>query len=149
MKTGTGGKWMNHSFVRFLMVGVVNTLVGLGSIYLLLHGTGASYWVATFLGNAIGACVSYVLNRVFTFKSQSPVSGSIMRFIAVILACYVIAYYAAIRMAVWGIHALLPEYGQAADDAAVLIGTGLYTLLNYAGQRWLVFPPEKGVGSHL
>ncbi|MDN4526183.1 GtrA family protein [Fictibacillus fluitans] len=145
MKNETGGTWMNHSFVRFLMVGVINTLVGLGAIYFLLHGTDATYWVATFFGNTVGACVSYILNRVFTFKSKSPVKGSIIRFAAVILACYVIAYYAAIRWAEWSIHAILPEYGHVADDAAVLIGTGLYTVLNYAGQRWLVFTTEKSV----
>ncbi|MDP4103968.1 MAG: GtrA family protein [Bacillota bacterium] len=48
---------MNHSFVRFLLVGVVNTIVGLSSMYLFLHGFSFSYWVSTFLGYVIGACV--------------------------------------------------------------------------------------------
>ena len=83
---------MKYSFVRFIMVGVVNTVVGLSVMYLLLHALGQSYWIATFLGNSIGACVSFLLNRNFTFKSKDSVSKSAVRFIVVILGCYFISY---------------------------------------------------------
>ena len=61
---------MNFQFVRFLMVGVANTIVGLSVMYLLLHLAGLSYWTSTFLGNSVGAVVSFFLNRSFTFRSQ-------------------------------------------------------------------------------
>ncbi|SFD43586.1 Putative flippase GtrA (transmembrane translocase of bactoprenol-linked glucose) [Bacillus sp. OV194] len=137
---------MKHSFVRFLIVGVINTLVGLSVIYLLLHAANVSYWLATFLGNAAGACVSYVLNRMFTFKSTSPVAGSMIRFVIVILLCYFIAYYAGIRIADWAFSAILPLPKHFAKDAAVLIGTGLYTVLNYAGQKRFVFTESSSSG---
>src|SRR5947209_2726841 len=82
-----------HSFIRFLLVGVINTVVGLSAMYLFLHGFSLSYWASTFIGNIIGACVSYFLNRTFTFKSSTAVGKSMVRFTLVILACYVISYY--------------------------------------------------------
>src|SRR6476660_7448236 len=83
---------MNYTFVRFLLVGVANTIVGLSVMYLLLHVAGLSYWTSTFLGNSVGAVVSFFLNRSFTFRSQSSVSKSMIRFVAVILFCYFISY---------------------------------------------------------
>ncbi|MGG1574650.1 GtrA family protein [Fictibacillus sp. NRS-1165] len=137
---------MKHSFVRFLMVGVINTLVGLSVIYLLIHAAGATYWIATFLGNTVGACVSYVLNRMFTFKSSTPVAGSMIRFIIVILLCYCTAYYAGIQVVKWAFSAILPLPKEFAKDAAVLIGTGLYTVLNYGGQKRFVFNEKNSHG---
>ncbi|WP_066253809.1 GtrA family protein [Neobacillus drentensis] len=130
---------MRYSFVRFIMVGVVNTVVGLSVMYLLLHALGQSYWIATFLGNSIGACVSFLLNRNFTFKSKDSVSKSAVRFIVVILSCYFISYEIGRSFVDW----ILKNYEffspVVKTDISVLIGTCLYTLLNYFGQKRFVF----------
>ncbi|MDR7235813.1 GtrA family protein [Neobacillus drentensis] len=130
---------MKYSFVRFIMVGVVNTVVGLSVMYLLLHALGQSYWIATFLGNSIGACVSFLLNRNFTFKSKDSVSKSAVRFIVVILGCYFISYEIGRSFVDW----ILKNYEffspVVKTDISVLIGTCLYTLLNYFGQKLFVF----------
>nr|WP_040340267.1 GtrA family protein [Fictibacillus macauensis] len=128
---------MNHSFVRFLVVGVLNTLVGLSAIYVFMHAFSVPYWGATFLGNAIGACVSYVLNRTFTFQSKATYGKSIVRFALVIFICYVVAYFLGSKLATWAFALWLPRFD--ARDVAVLLGTGFYTILNYIGQRWFVF----------
>lgn len=36
------------SFIRFLAVGVVNTMIGLTIMFLLMHAVGMSYWLSTF-----------------------------------------------------------------------------------------------------
>src|SRR5213080_3970448 len=92
---------MNHSFIRFLLVGVINTVVGLSAMYLFLHGFSWSYWASTFIGNIIGACVSYFLNRTFTFKSSAAVGKSMFRFTIVILVCYFISYYLGEKIALY------------------------------------------------
>jgi putative flippase GtrA len=121
-----------HSFVRFLMVGVLNTLVGLSSIYGLLHGIGLSYWPATFLGTVIGAVCSYLLNKRFTFRTSVPLRRSMWKFVLVTLACYLISYgLGDVLTASW------PAKG--AEQVAVLLGSGLYTALNYWGHRYLTF----------
>jgi putative flippase GtrA len=130
---------MNHSFFRFLLVGVINTIVGLSAMYLFLHGFSLSYWVSTFLGNIIGACVSYFLNRSFTFQSSAAVGKSMIRFILVILVCYFISYFLGEKIALYLFSHLSFLGSKYAQDAAVLFGTGIYTITNYLGQRIFVF----------
>lgn len=130
---------MNHSFFRFLIVGVINTIIGLSSMYLFLHAFSCSYWVSTFLGNLIGACVSYFLNRTFTFKSDTAYGKSMFRFAVVILVCYFISYYLGQRMALYLFSQFSFLANKYASDAAVLFGTGIYTITNYLGQRLFVF----------
>ena len=129
---------MNYSFIRFLMVGVANTIVGLSVMYLLLHVVGLSYWASTFLGNSVGAVVSFFLNRSFTFKSQSSVSKSMIRFVAVILFCYFISYTIGRNVVEW-ILSNSHLTSSIKTDIAVLISTGLYTVLNYLCQKLFVF----------
>ncbi|MBB2481272.1 GtrA family protein [Bacillus sp. APMAM] len=133
---------MKHSFFRFLLVGIINTIIGLSFMYLFLHLFHFSYWLSTFIGNTIGCCVSYFLNKSFTFKSNKSFGSSIIRFILVILICYVFSYYVGEKLALLLFAQLnfLPSiYGK---DAAVLFGTGIYTICNYIGQKYFVFRSE-------
>lgn len=134
---------MNYSFFRFLLVGVINTIIGLSAMYLFLHGFSFSYWASTFIGNIIGACVSYFLNRTFTFQSNASVGGSMFRFAAVILVCYFISYYLGEKIAFYLFSQLTFLSHKYAQDAAVLFGTGIYTITNYFGQRLFVFHKSK------
>jgi putative flippase GtrA len=135
---------MNNSFFRFLLVGVINTIVGLSFMYLFLHLFSFSYWVSTFVGNIIGACVSYFLNRIFTFKSDAAVGKSMIRFAVVILVCYFISYYLGEKIA-YILFSQIPIFSQKyASDAAILFGTGIYTIANYLGQRVFVFQKKHG-----
>lgn len=136
---------MQNSFLKFLIVGVINTCVGLSVMYLFLHFT-KSYWVSTFTGNTIGAGVSYFLNRKFTFNSTNAVLGSVFRFVLVIGFCYFISYSVGLRVSSWLLESVLDLHSSYTKELAVLSGTGLYTILNYLGQRWFVFKviPEQG-----
>jgi putative flippase GtrA len=134
---------MKHPFIRFLLVGVVNTIVGLSAMYLFLHGFSFSYWVSTFLGNIIGACVSYILNRSFTFKSNAEIGTSMVRFAIVILVCYFISYFLGQKIALYLFSQLSFLGTKYAQDAAVLFGTGIYTITNYLGQRIFVFKQRQ------
>ena len=133
---------MRFTFVRFLIVGVANTLIGLSMMYLFLHLGGLSYWVSTFLGNSIGACVSYFLNRRFTFKSDHSVSKSMIRFVATILFCYFISYNIGEHFIQWLLQNSPTLTSNIKTDIAVLISTLLYTMLNYLCQRLFVFPEK-------
>ncbi|MBB6444369.1 GtrA family protein [Bacillus benzoevorans] len=133
---------MRYPFIRFLLVGIINTMVGLTCMYLFLHGLGFSYWAATFLGNTIGACVSFFLNRSFTFKSSHSITKSIFRFIAVILLCYFVSYYLGENIVALLLSQQHSISAGMKTDIAVLTSTILYTLLNYAGQKRFVFPKK-------
>jgi len=136
---------LSHSFVRFLLVGAMNTVIGLGTTYLLLHAASLSYWPATFIGNTAGAVFSYFMNRSYTFRSAQSFRSTFPRFALVVFACYALSFYSGLQLSHW-LAELLPGYPEAlVKDAAVLIGTVLYTVANYAGQRLAVFrEPGRG-----
>ncbi|MBA2875765.1 GtrA family protein [Thermaerobacillus caldiproteolyticus] len=130
---------MNHPFFRFLLVGLMNTAVGLSSMYMLLHLAHFSYWWATLIGNTIGAIVSYILNRVFTFQSNAPIADSAVRFLIVIMTCYFVSYRLAKQIADWTMTTISIVPPHYTNDIAILFGTALYTVLNYLGQKRFVF----------
>ncbi|WP_026575255.1 GtrA family protein [Bacillus sp. UNC438CL73TsuS30] len=130
---------MKYSFIRFVIVGILNTIVGLSVMYLLLHAFHLSYWISTFIGNSIGAIVSFFLNRSFTFKSRNAVSKTAIRFIVVILCCYFISYDLGKNLVSAILHSNHFFTEKIRTDLAVLVGTGLYTVLNYLGQKLFVF----------
>jgi len=128
-----------NSFFRFLLVGVINTIIGLSVMFILLNLIGWTYWLATFVGNCIGAGVSYVLNRSFTFNSNVNGSKGIPKFFLVILSCYVLSYFIG-GVAAKSIHLSSQTFSYISkDELAVLIGTVLYTFTNYLGQKFIVF----------
>ncbi|WP_238403288.1 GtrA family protein [Paenibacillus mesophilus] len=136
---------MDHSFLRFLLVGVFNTLVGLSVIALLLHVAGIGYWASTFIGNAVGALVSYILNKRFTFRSKAKVAGSLWKFLLVTLVCYGLSYGIGLYGG-WLIAAVFPWFpDNRVHDAATLLGTGLYTVTNYLGHKYFSFRTVSSV----
>jgi putative flippase GtrA len=132
-----------NSFFRFLLVGVINTLIGLSIMFILLNLFGWTYWIATFLGNSIGAGVSYLLNRSFTFNSNVTRSEGIPKFFFIILSCYVLSFSMGgvvaetLHLSSQGVSFI------SKDEMAVLVGTVLYTLTNYLGQKFFVFKSVK------
>ncbi|GAA3402243.1 GtrA family protein [Paenibacillus hodogayensis] len=132
-------------FVRFLLVGVFNTLVGLSVIALLLHVAGIGYWASTFIGNTVGALVSYTLNKTFTFRSKAKVAGSLWKFVLVTLVCYGLSYGIGLYGGQW-LAAALPWFpDKRVHDAATLFGTGLYTVTNYLGHKYFSFRKAPAV----
>ncbi|MGC4377731.1 GtrA family protein [Fictibacillus sp. Mic-4] len=130
---------MRSSFIRFLIVGVINTFVGMSMMFLLLHEGGMSYWPSTVTGHLIGACTSYLLNRSFTFKNRESMSKTVFPFMFVVSSCYIFSYYFGIHFAEWLFMSISRLPVTYREDAAILFGTILYTITNYAGQKAIVF----------
>lgn len=125
--------------LKFILVGIMNTAAGLSAIFLFLNVINVSYWLSTFLGNIIGAAVSYYLNRSFTFSSQASIKRSLPRFIIVIVFCYFVSFSFA-KAAAEFIYTGSPHaFILTQDMLAVLVGTGFYTILNFWGQKYFVF----------
>ncbi len=126
-----------HPFVRFLAVGVLNTIVGYGLTFGAL-AFGAPYLAATALGTACGLAVSFAMNRRFTFRHRGSAGSAAVRFAAVSLGCYLAAYPAArAALAGWAASPLTP------DQTAAVAGSAIYTLLHYAALRRIVFNSAK------
>ena len=114
--------------MRFLAVGVLNTCVGLTTIFL-AELFGASAVVANACGYGLGLVVSFTLNRRWTFRHTGPRYTAQARF----LAAFAVAYTANVACVLLATH--LGARGMLAQVAGVLP----YTLTFYLLSRYFVF----------
>lgn len=126
--------------IKFLMVGVINTLVGTGVMFLLYNVFSASYWVSSAANYIVGSVVSYFLNKYFTFQNKEKSMVQVLKFVVNISICYLIAYGGAKPL----VRYLLSSSNEKVqDNISMLIGMGLFVVLNYFGQRFIVFKDNK------
>lgn len=84
----------------------------------------------------IGSIVSYFLNKYFTFQNREKSFKQIILFVINISLCYLIAYGVAKPMVAF----ILNQYNEKIQgNISMLVGMGLFVILNYFGQRLVVF----------
>jgi len=120
--------------LRFALVGLANTVIGYGVILILHYGLGAGDIAANALGYAIGALVSYFLNKTFTFNSRRAHGQALPRFVLGV-ACAWLVNLAVLKMAL-----TLWHWPAAAAQGAAVVA---YTLSFYVISRYFVFPPQS------
>ena len=125
---------------KFLLVGVLNTLVGDGLSFLLINLTDLNMWVCTALPCAIASVLSYYLNKHFTFKNTEKGWKPVIRFAVNIGACYLLAYGIAIPAMEW---ALSGASASLRDNLTKVAGMCLFTGFNYIGQRLFAFKEKE------
>ena len=129
-------KFFDRTFLKFLIVGVINTLVGTAVMfgcYNLLH---FGYWVSSAANYVVGSIVSYFLNKYFTFQVKERSIRFVVRFIINITICYLLAYGIA-KPLVARILSSMPANIQ--ENGAMLVGMCLFVAMNYIGQRFFAF----------
>ena len=140
-------KVFDSTIVKFIIVGVVNTVVGWVAMFLslwLLTKMGPnhtiSYWVPSGVNIVVGSIVSYILNKHFTFQSNTTGKEDIGKFIINILICYVVAYGIAQPIA----KLIFKHAGvMILKIISLLSGSILFTIINYFGQRFWVFKEDE------
>lgn len=121
---------VERSFIRYLIVGVINSAVGLCLIFI-LKMVGCNDVLANLLGYAGGLTLSFLLNKNWTFSDRTALKAPFFRFLFIT----VVAYFANLLVVLFLINkAGMNGYlGQSA-------GLPVYTALSYLGCRWFVFP---------
>ncbi|MGE7614039.1 GtrA family protein [Paenibacillus sp. NPDC101420] len=126
-----------YEFVKYLGVGVINTIIGLSAVLILFNIFNFNYWFATALGNLIGIIVSFFLNKRYTFKYNGNSGSSFPKFFLVSLISYIIAY---------SLGAFISDYMERMIDNIVLVNnliilfsSGLYTILGFIGHKKITF----------
>ena len=127
---------------KFLLVGVLNTLVGDGLSFLLINVTAMGLWWSTALPMALASVMSYLLNKHFTFKNTEKGWRPVLRFAINIAACYLLAYGIAIPVMQWLLSATEPTLR---DNIAKPVGMCLPVGSNYPGPRLFAFREKKDV----
>jgi putative flippase GtrA len=136
-----------RSFIRFNLVGILNTLVDF-VVFTLLIATGLSNTLSQCLSYSAGIANSYVLNRKWTFAADSSSQpqastpgrraadlGQLVRFLTVnLLTLGLSLLLLHLFNGVWGLHVLVAK-------AISLVFT---TLVNFAGSKLWVFAKPGG-----
>ena len=131
-------KLFDKTFITFLVVGAVNTLFGTAIMFILYNAFGCSYWVSSFCDYFFGSILSYFLNKHFTFHYQGTDWRSIVKFALNIVVCYLIAYSLALPLT----RQVLQHWELSTpvvENVAMLVGTGLFMVINYIGQKFFAF----------
>ena len=128
-------KLFDPSMWKFLLVGAANTLLSMVLMFLL---EGLGYWPSTAIAYVAGAVLSFFLNRSFTFKSKAAFWPSAVKFAVNVVVCYLIAYSVAQPLVTLVLsRTAIPVIWQ--ERIAKVFGMGLYTVINYFGQRFFAF----------
>lgn len=79
---------MRHQLLRYLLVGALNTGIGLACIFSAIYFLGFGDVQANVAGYAVGILVSYGLHRVWTFEYRGQIGRSLSRFALVFAFAY-------------------------------------------------------------
>ena len=83
---------MFFQFIRYNLVGIVNTIAGFSIIFLLMFvGVGAT--ASNAIGYAIGSILSFYLNSRYTFKSTQTNKSQIVKFFAILGVSYILNFF--------------------------------------------------------
>ncbi|MGH8473898.1 MAG: GtrA family protein [Gammaproteobacteria bacterium] len=115
---------------RFLGVGAVNTLIGLGAIYACKRLLGFVDVLANVSGYAVGLTIGFLLNRHWTFGHTGNVRVAALRFLAV----FGVAYSVNLLCVLLAIRATGID-----DYVSQAIGILPYTAIFYLGSRLYAF----------
>ena len=122
--------------LKFILVGVLNTLADAGLSFALINLTTLNMWWCTAIPCALASVLSYFLNKHFTFKNTEKGWAPVLRFAVNIAACYLLAYGIAIPGMEW---ALSGASATLRDNLTKVAGMCLFTGFNYLGQRLFTF----------
>lgn len=127
---------MDAKMWKFLLVGLLNTLVGSAIMFGLYNLAGVPYWPASATNYVLTSILSYFLNKYFTFQNTETGWRPIVRFALNIGVCYLLAYGIAEPLVRW---ALSGATVTVRENVAMLTGMVLFTGFNYLGQRLFAF----------
>jgi putative flippase GtrA len=122
------GALLAREEVRFLIVGVINTVVGyaLFALFLLVFG----YLASLYLSYAVAVTLAFVLHRRFTFRVRGNVLVDFVRFVGVyVVSLAVNSVVLPVLVELVGLHPLI------AQGIALVITT----LISYVGHKWFSF----------
>ena len=123
-------------FLKFIGVGIINTLFSGILIFTLYNAAGMGYWLSSAMGYVFGTITSFFLNKYFTFGEKEWSLFMVAAFIINTALCYVTAYGIAKPLMNYFLQGNTKKFR---ENAALFTGMCLFTGLNYLGQRFVVF----------
>ena len=130
-------------FVKYAIVGVMNTLLTLFVIYICKSFLNINPYVSNAIGYAVGLINSFLWNRSWVFRAKDgKISHQALKFIIGFAVCYAIQFFI-----VWSLNQ--SSFGKieitflgfvfSGYGIATLIGNVAYTLCNFIFNRMVAF----------
>ena len=130
------GLFTDKTFMKFVMVGVINTIVGTTIMFVFYNVFHLSYWISSASNYFFGSICSYILNKHFTFQYHERGWASLFRFTINIVVCYLLAYGLAKPLMQW----ILSDFDKTIkENVSMMLGMCLFIVFNYLGQRFFAF----------
>jgi len=130
----------DRKFFKFILVGIINTVVGSAIMFSLYNIVHLSYWISSACNYFFTSILSFFLNKYFTFTIKEWSLFMVVAFIFNIAISYFIAYGFAKPLMNYFLHSK-PQ--NIRENIALFVGMCLFTGLNYLGQRFIVFRNKK------
>ena len=121
---------ISAQIIKFLMVGIICTILNYICFLIFLHFFGIHFLLASSFGYFIGLLFGYSLNRVWTF--QSTANSLIYKF------RYLWTYLLSLAVGLISLQALVKNYGLATEIANICVIL-ITTILNFLGTKFWVF----------
>lgn len=132
-------KYFDIKTIKFILVGIANTIIGTGLMFVLYNIFSVSYWVSSACNYIAGSIFSYFMNKYFTFQYRNRSWRVVIRFIINIAVCYFVAYGVAKPL----VTLILQNVSIVVrDNIAMAVGMCIFVALNYFGQRLFAFKEE-------
>ena len=121
MYPDTGGM-VYVMIVKYLTVGVLNTLVTLLTIFTCTYIFEIDYYLSYFIGYIVGIINSFIFNKFYTFSSNSPWVNEFTQFILRLIISYVVSHVSLI---------VLIDVVLINKDIAVIVSMVIYTAMSF------------------
>ncbi|MDY3857278.1 MAG: GtrA family protein [Muribaculaceae bacterium] len=134
-----------RQFLRYVAVGVMNTLITLVVIFALKSYTATPLMLCNAIGYAAGLVNSFLWNRSWVFHARGEGSGAgqAIRFIDGYALCYTLQFVFIWATMSWSpFAALLWKIGPltlSGYGVATIVGMGLYTVANFLYNKFITF----------
>lgn len=133
-------KSIDIKLIKFIFVGICNTIIGTTIMFLFYNVFHLGYWFSSASNYVIGSIFSYFLNKYFTFQQKEKSIKYVIRFTINIAVCYVIAYGISKPLC---LSLFSGTSKNIQDNIALLSGSCFFTFLNYFGQRYFTFKSSE------
>lgn len=129
--------------LRYVVVGVGNTLLTLLTIFACKSLLGINPYISNAIGYAVGLTNSFLWNKKWVFHSSGGYRVEAVRFLVGAGVCYLVQLFV-----VWGLTDLtplgermwhLPFFTLSGYGVATLVGNVVYTLSNFTFNKLITF----------
>lgn len=123
-----------RQFIKYGLVGISNTLITLAVIFIFMKLLNVSYIISNAIGFLFGFINSFILNRIWTFKSKKSIGRESLFYIMIFSISYILQLMLLV---------ILKEKLQMEPEYAQIIAILFYSILNFSGNKYITFKSEN------